>query len=127
MFNELERQSQQPEIVFELFDPIKTGLNNANDFKRCIKIFFGNVVPEGEKMDFVMKLTKTTIDGKIKYREFCKLLSKKFVKTFKLASKDADDFEGVGQTKKSSTDIALERPLVKEASLNYIMRKAAEL
>jgi len=114
-------------MVFELFDPTKSGHNNINDFKRCIKIFFGNVVTEGEKMDFVMKLAKTSLDGKIKYREFCKLLSKKFVKTFKLASKDADDFEGVGQTKKSSTELALDRPLVKEASLNYIMRKAAEL
>ena len=113
--------------MFELFDQNKAGLIDIRDFRRCIKIFFRDIVPEGEKLEFVLNLTKKTVDTKVKYREFCKLLSKKFVKTFKLASKDADDFEGVGETKKSSTELALDRPLIKEASLNYIMRKAAEL
>ncbi len=52
-----------------------------------MKIFFGEIVPEGEKLDFLLNLTVAGGDTKIRYREFCKFLGKRFIKTFKLAAK----------------------------------------
>lgn len=76
-----------------------------------------------------MKLTTSTVDTRIRYREFCKLLSKRFVKTFKFAVKDTSETDGDEDSgkQKSALELELERPTVKEASLSYILRKAAEL
>ena len=74
-----------------------------------------------------MKLTVSTVDGKIRYREFTKFLGKRFVKTFKHAASTDDNQEEENMRQKSALEIELERPTVKEASLSYILRKAAEL
>jgi hypothetical protein len=57
------------------------------------------------------------------YREFCKFLSKRFIRTFKNAGGSNDD----GEVVKTAIEQDVERPIVKEASLSYIMKKAAEL
>lgn len=71
----------------------------------------------------MLRLTNQTVDAKIRYREFCKLLTRKFVKSFKLAGSDNEE----SSKKKSALEIELDRPMIKEASLSYILRKAAEL
>lgn len=92
MYTSLEKNhSITPEAAFGIYDMSDNGFSTQTEFKRIIKIFFGDVVPEGPKLDFILKLTVATVDGKIRYREFCKFLAKRFVKTFKLASKSADE------------------------------------
>lgn len=91
MFTALEKNhSITPEAAFGIYDMSDRGFSTQTEFKRIIKIFFGDVIPEGPKLDFIMRLTVTTVDGKIRYREFCRFLAKRFVKTFKLASKASD-------------------------------------
>jgi len=129
MFTALEKNhSITPEAAFGIYDMSDRGFSTPAEFKRIIKIFFGEVVPEGPKLDFIMRLTVATVDGKIRYREFCRFLAKRFVKTFNLASKASDHNDDQEQTKqKTALEIELERPSLKEASLSYILRKAAEL
>ncbi len=68
-------------------------------------------------MDFILKLTPKTVDQQLMYREFCKFLDKRFIRTFN----------------KNNASMALEiqkeldQPLRKEASLSYIIRKCHEL
>jgi hypothetical protein len=59
------------------------------------------------------------------YREFCKFLSKRFVRTFKHATAASGDDDGEGA--KTAIEMEIDRPIVKEASLSYIMKKAADL
>ena len=69
-------------------------------------------------------------DQKIQYREFCKFLNKRFIRTFKHVVKtkeEEEDDEGPSKSKKSALELELERPIVKEASLNYILKQAAKL
>jgi hypothetical protein len=60
------------------------------------------------------------------YRDFCKYLDKRFVRTFKtiIVSKSPDYSidESISQGFNP-----LETPLTKEASLNYVLRKTSEL
>lgn len=72
-------------------------------------------------------MTEATGDIKVRYRDFCRLLDKKFVKTFKLAQKEGMELDEDSQKQKSALELELERPIVKEASLSYILKKAAEL
>jgi Ca2+-binding EF-hand superfamily protein len=91
MFLALEKNHGiTPEAAFGIYDMSDSGFCTQTEFKRITKIFFGEAVPEGPKLDFVMKLTVATVDGKIRYREFTKFLGKRFVKTFKQAA-SADD------------------------------------
>lgn len=73
-----------------------------------------------------MRFTIQTNDARIKYREFCKFLSKRFVKTFKLAGKD-NKHEEDNSRAKTAVELEAERPTIKENSLSYILRKTAEL
>jgi hypothetical protein len=117
-----------PVAAIGIYDMSDNGFCSQVEFKRITKIFFGDDVPEGPKLDFIMRLTVQTVDGKIRYREFCRFLGKRFVKTFKLATKVSDDNQDEENTRqKSAQEIELERPTVKEASLSYILRKSAEL
>jgi hypothetical protein len=71
----------------------------------------------------LMRLTTTRVDQKIEYCEFCKFLSKKVVRGYKSSSaNEADDHEAA-----SHSTNELDKPLQKEASLTYVLRKAAEL
>ena len=105
-----------------------------DDFKRILRIFFGEVLNEAQgDIEFILRLTEQNVETKIMYREFCKFLSKRFVRTFKHVVKQGnaagnedsefDDFE----IQKSALEQDLDRPLTKEATLNYIMRKGADL
>jgi hypothetical protein len=51
-----------------------------------LKIFFGEVLSEKDgDIDFLLRLTKQNFETKIMYREFCKFLSKRFIRSFKHA------------------------------------------
>ena len=69
-----------------------------------------------------MKLTPKTVDQQCMYREFCKFLDKRFIRTFA-----KNQSSGINAALKSELQKELEQPLRKEASLNYIIRKAFEL
>ena len=65
------------------------------------------------------------------YREFCKFLDKRFVRTFKttntsLTQNSREISFSVGDMKDSNIK-ELDKALQKEASLNYVIRKSAEL
>lgn len=66
-----------------------------------------------------MRLTPKTVDQQCQYREFCRFLDKRFIRTFAAGSKAATD------TAVSAKEI--DGPLKKEASLTYVIRKAFEL
>ena len=55
-------------------------------------------------------------------------MNKRVIRTFKhvVKTKEEDD-EGPSKSKKSALELELERPIVKEASLNYILKQAAKL
>lgn len=100
------------------------------DFERVLSIFFGESLnAKAGDTAFVMKLVEDK-DGRIEYKDFCKFLDKNFVKSFKHVDSEhkeeavAEKPSGPG---KSAVEQELEKPLVKEATLNYILRKAADL
>ena len=83
-----------------------------------------------------MRLVTTASDGRIKYKEFGKFLDKRRVRQFKYVQEDSQDMGDVNSMEddmlkshrnKSAVELELERPMVKEASLSYILRKSAEL
>ncbi len=104
-----------------------SGLCTMQEFQRIIRIFFGEVVNE-EDLKLILKLTQQSSDARIMYRDFCKFLNKRFVRTFKQSSANQNSV-GDEETIKTKTplEIELERPTTKEASLSYILRKSAEL
>lgn len=58
MFEALEKNHGiSPEQAFGIYDMSDNGFCTQLEFKRIIKIFFGEVVPEGEKLDFLMRMT----------------------------------------------------------------------
>lgn len=127
MFHALERNHAiSPEVAFGIYDSTEQGMCSKEEFRRIVTIFFDGAVPEGPKLDFVMRLALQAGESKIRYREFCKLLSKRFVRTFKLVSQKGIDDQKSKKTK-SALETELERPTIKEATLSYILRKAAEL
>lgn len=110
----------------------ETGLCSKEDFRRVLAIFFGDSLNiERGDIDFVMRLTKDSNDGKIEYREFCKFLVKRFIRSFKHVQNEQDGNRSQDEIQsarqKTAVELELERPLVKEASINYILRKSAEL
>lgn len=112
MYNSLEKNHGiTPEAAFGIYDMSDSGYCSQVEFKRIVKIFFGEIVPEGDKLDFLINLTVASGDTKIRYREFCKFLDKRFVKTFKLATKEQEkgDDEDVGR-QKTALELELERP-----------------
>jgi Ca2+-binding EF-hand superfamily protein len=75
MFHSLERSHAiTPEEAFGIYDISEYGLCTQEEFKRIVSIFFDGAAPEGEKLDFVMRLALQEGETKIRYREFCKLL-----------------------------------------------------
>lgn len=67
-----------------------TGECSAEEFRRVLRIFFGEVLASSADLDFLMKLTNKRADQRIAYREFCKFLSKRVVRTFKSQSASVD-------------------------------------
>lgn len=75
--------------------------------------------------DFLLRLTVMSADQKIQYREFCKFLDKRLIRSFKNMPQDDDEGKPDESDKKTALDAELEREIKKEASLNYILKKAA--
>ena len=52
------------------------------EFKRILKIFFGDVIEDKEDFEFLIRMAIVKA-SKVDYRDFCKYLSKKVVRAFK--------------------------------------------
>lgn len=117
------------EQAFGIYDLKDSGECSVDEFRRVLKIFFGEVIPQSSDLDFVMRLTQKRADQRIDYRDFCKFLSKRVVRTFKNqgAASDAPAANGAAQNAGGALQRELQQPLRKEASLSYVLRKAAEL
>jgi Ca2+-binding EF-hand superfamily protein len=133
MFGVLEHEHGiTAEQAFGIYDIHDTGDCSTDEFSRVLKIFFGEAIPKQEDLEFVMRLTQKKGDQRIDYRDFCKFLSKRVVRTFKTQGGASIELqpsaEGV-QTEQLSGALQreLQRPLKKEASLTYVLRKTAEL
>jgi Ca2+-binding EF-hand superfamily protein len=130
MYSVLEREHGiTAEQAFGIYDMKDTGECSTDEFRRVLRIFFGEVLASSADLDFVMKLTQRRADQRIAYREFCKFLSKRVVRTFKSQGAAADGpsagaAEALGD---GALQRELSQPLRKEASLTYVLRKAAEL
>ena len=107
------------EEAFSILDLKETGSCTTNEFQRILKIFFGEVFTDQSDSDFLVKLAGPS-NGRVDYRDFCKYLSKKTIRSFKNSNTGSDE-------KGANVPAGLDRPLTKEASLTYILRKAAEL
>jgi Ca2+-binding EF-hand superfamily protein len=92
-----------------------------------LKIFFGEVIPKEADLDFLVRLANKSANQRIEYREFCKFLSKRMVRTFKLQGAPANDGDASAQAALGTVQRELERPLSKEATMSYALRKSAEL
>jgi Ca2+-binding EF-hand superfamily protein len=91
MYNILENEHGiTAEQAFGIYDMKDTGECSTDEFKRILRIFFGEVLASSEDVDFIMKLTNKRADQRLAYREFCKFLSKRVVRTFKSQGASAD-------------------------------------
>jgi hypothetical protein len=52
-------------------------------------MFFQDAQLSEEEIDFVQKLTPKTVDQQFMYREFCKFIDKRFIRTFAKSSQNA--------------------------------------
>lgn len=87
MHGVLEQEySISAEQAFGIYDLHDDGECSVEEFKRVLRIFFGEVIPKEEDREFLMRLTQKRGDSKIAYREFCKFLSKRVVRTFRVAA-----------------------------------------
>ncbi len=130
MFAVLEKNlGTKPEEAFALYDKNNTGLCTEAEFRRIISVLFREVMSDGDE-DFLVQLTVRNHEAKIKYRQFCQFLTKKIVKSFKHGKANHQteiDPDYATDRSKSALQLELERPLIKEASISYVLRKAAEL
>jgi len=108
----------EPETLFGLYDYKDTGMTTVDHFTRIIDKMFSQILSQEQK-DLVLRLAAPTINKEVNFRDFCKFLNKRFIRTFK--KMDPVD-QGSDQQVKE-----LDYLLRKEASLNYALRKAAEL
>jgi Ca2+-binding EF-hand superfamily protein len=120
MFESLRKtQNISAEQAFQIFDSKKKGLITTEYFRKVLTMFFADARLSEVETEFVMKLTPRTVDQQCMYREFCKFLDKRFVRTFnKSSASNATNLE---------LQKELDAPLRKEASLNYMIRKCFEL
>ena len=100
---------------------------------------FDDVITEKAEIDLLLRLVPVNNEGKINYLDLCKFLDKRFVRAFKYVQEKSSLMDATGvdtnleydalqsHRNKSPVEIELERPLIKESTLNYILRKAAEL
>ena len=116
------------EQAFGIYDVKDTGECTVEEFSRVMEIFFAEVLPAKDDLEFLKRLAPKRGVQRVDYREFCKYLGKKVIRAFKSGSAPGDK-SGDGSSKEVPASVTreLERPLIKEASLTYILRKAAEL
>jgi len=127
------------EQAFGIYDMKDSGECSLDEFRRILRIFFGEVLPSDADLevleDLCCKQSSTALPTRrpgtqrVAYREFCKFLSKRAVRTFKSRG-GAPDGAGADKSQLGADAMLqreLERPLRKEATLTYVLRKAAEL
>jgi len=112
------------EQAFGIYDMKDSGDCSTAEFERVLKIFFAEALPKKEDQAFLMKLTQKKGDGRVDYRDFCKFLSKRVVRTFKTGGSGLDSAPGKEMT---ALERELAQPLRKDATLSYVLRKAAQL
>lgn len=126
----------EAEQAFRIFDYHDSGFCTIRDLRKIISTFFKDVITSEEDFELLLKLVPPqTGSQQFKYKDLCKFLEKRFVRSFKYVTdkkvtEGDDTFNNeIIQSARNKTpvEIELERPLIKEASLNYILRKAAEL
>ena len=114
-------KSIDPDAAFSIYDKGESGLVTKEDFKRILRIFFGEVLHEQSgDYDFILRLTQQNGELKILYREFCKFLSKRFVRTFKhvqVSDENGDFNDEQHDGAKTAMEQDLDRPIHKEATL----------
>ena len=72
------------EEVFGMFDYKDSGSCTIEEFKRVIKIMFTEVITQQFEIELLLRLAPTVgAENKINYRELCKFLDKRFVRSFK--------------------------------------------
>jgi len=107
------------ETAFETYENSKDkGQVTVENFKKVISVFFNEARLTSEEIDFVIRMTPRTVDQQLLYREFCRFLDKRFIRTFNKAANN---------NMLSETLKELDMPLVKEASLTYLVRKSFEI
>jgi Ca2+-binding EF-hand superfamily protein len=120
-----------PEQAFQIFDQREKGLISAENFRKILTMFFADAKLEESEIEFILKLTPKTVDQQYMYREFCKFLDKRFVRTFKLGGNNAGNTSNTSfsltNDLKDSYLRELDQVLTKEASLNYVIRKSTDL
>ena len=73
-------------------------------------------------------MTPKTVDMQYLYREFCRFLDKRFVRTFKAANLNNTSMNtSIKKEDSLFIDTNLDQPINKEASISYVIRKSAEL
>jgi len=115
------------EQAFGIYDLKDTGEAKVEEFRRVLRIFFGEAMKQEGDLDLLMRLTHRRGNQMIDYREFCKFLSKRVVRGFKNHTGSTEGGLENEDKGKSMLQNELDRPLQKEATLTYILRKAAEL
>ena len=78
------------EEAFGVYDGKDSGECSVDEFNRIIKIFFGEVLDLAEDQEFLLKLASPRAN-KVDYREFCKFLSKRVVRGFKVSASGSND------------------------------------
>lgn len=78
------------EQAFGIYDMKDAGDCTSDEFRRVLKIFFGEAIPQKEDLEFLMRLTQKKADLRVDYRDFCKFLSKRVVRTFKTQGASAE-------------------------------------
>lgn len=118
--------SMTADKAFSLYDRNESGFSTSDEFDRILNAFFKDVLTETQMM-IAKRLANPKANIKVAYRNFCKMLSKSFVKTFKLVKQSTNENAEEGSKQKTALEAEMERPIIKTATLNYILRKAAEL
>ncbi len=83
MFESLRKTPNiSAEQAFEIFDSKEKGLVSLEYFKKVISMFFSEAKLSDNDLEFILRMTPKTVDQNYKYREFCKFLDKRLVRTF---------------------------------------------
>ena len=114
------------EQAFGIYDAQDSGDCSLDEFKRILKIFFAEAIPNKDDLEFIMKLAQQK-GSRVDYRDFCKFLSKRVIRTFKANGASGEAGEADSNEQLSALQRELQAPLRKDASLTYVLRKAADL
>lgn len=67
-----------------MFDYKDSGHCTVAEFKRVIATMFSEVITKQAEIDLLLRLAPSAAnDGKTNYKELCKFLDKRFVRSFK--------------------------------------------